>query len=107
MGTERRGCWEPKPEAAHLNVLSKVLDEAQRVRAARAPVPAYHPSSEPAPRDFVPVDTGADAGTKNQPPRSAPGAVDPPAPVDSPPAYVIEPDPGWGERTTLFGDPES
>lgn len=98
-GRELRGCWEPKPEAAHLNVLSKVLDEAQRVRAARAPVPAYQPAAEPASRDFVPVEPIGEHLA------AARGAVDPPL-GEAPEPFVIEPEPAWAERTTLFGEPE-
>jgi hypothetical protein len=25
----------------------------------------------------------------------------------APPAFVIEPEPGWAERTSLFGEPEA
>jgi hypothetical protein len=46
------------------------------------------------------VDEPADIATELEPVPAPP--LDPPAP----PAFVIEPDPGWGQRTSLFGDPE-
>ena len=94
-GLELRGCWEPKPDAADVTVLSTVLNEAQRRRASRAPVPAYRAGEEPPSRGFVPV--GGDPSD---------AAKQPAATDDAPPAFVIEPEERWADRTSLFGDAE-
>lgn len=104
---ELRGCWEPRPTGAEINVLSKVLDDAARIRRDRAPMPAYAPEEAPAARAFVPIES---VTSDRSMPAPADGANDP-APADppdaaSPPPFVIEPDPAWSERTSLFGDPD-
>jgi hypothetical protein len=108
-GQELRGCWEPRPEGPELNVLSKVLDEAGRVRRARTPLPAYRVDETSPAREFVPVEsllTAPAAGRADDQP------VDDSEPRETsagqaPPAFVIEPEPGWAERTSLFGEPEA
>lgn len=80
----------------------------------------------PALRDFVPVESltqGLEAAkTARDQPGAAPSATEsstdlPPANESPPltdaspandalPAFVTEPDPGWDERTSLFGDRE-
>ena len=106
-GLELRGCWEPRPAGPEINVLSKVLDDAARVRRDRAPLPAYAPEEAPTARAFVPVESVTSA---REMPASDDGAgnlasADPPDAV-APAPFVIEPDPGWSERTSLFGDQE-
>ena len=106
---ELRGCWEPAADASDVNVLSKVLDDATRVRSARAPVAAYRPGEAPPMRGFVPVesviDRAADAAS------AAVSADEPNADhgsdVRAPDPFVIQPEPGWADRTSLFGDPDA
>jgi hypothetical protein len=107
-GQELRGCWEPKPEGPEVSVLSRVLDEAGRVRQARTPVPAYRAGESPPGRAFVPVESVARAPAEGRP-ADRPTGDSPPgdtAAVEPPPAFVIESEPGWAERTSLFGEPE-
>lgn len=101
-GRELRGCWEPKAETAHGDVLGKVIDDAQRLRVARASVPAYQAGDAPQPREFVPVETISAAAPVDvpDPPLAEPGEA-------TPPPFVLEPEPGWADRTSLFGDPEA
>ena len=95
--------------------------EPHRLRGGRPTVQAYRNDPAPALRGFVPVESLAAREAPVQPPAepvgvttaTEPSAGMPPAAVATPagtppatPAYVIEPDPGWNERTTLFGDPE-
>ena len=101
---ELRGCWEPKPTGPEINVLAKVLDEAARVRHARTPVPAYRPDEEPVTLAFVPVEAVTRDGAAPRAGRDADAVPAASPEADGPPPFVIEPDPGWGERTTLFGD---
>jgi hypothetical protein len=104
---ELRGCWEPRPAGPEINVLAKVLDDAARIRRDRAPLPEYAPDEAPAARAFVPVESAT--GDRTMPARdddrNDPASADPPD-VAPPPPFLIEPDPGWNERTTLFGDQE-
>jgi len=105
---ELRGCWEPKPEAADVNVLSKVLDDAARVRRGRTPVPAYRPAEVRAARGFVPVESLAErpGETTSDPETVSAQGAGVSTPTAGPEVFVIEPETGWAERTSLFGDPE-
>jgi hypothetical protein len=105
---ELRGCWEPRPAGPAINVLTKVLDDAARIRRGRAPMPAFAPEEAPAARAFVPVESVTsdrsiatpDDGEDELASADVSDAAQPLAP------FVIEPDPGWSERTSLFGDQE-
>jgi hypothetical protein len=114
-GVEQRGCWEPKTTTGQpVGPHPTVIEEPHRLRGGRPIVQAYRGDGTSAPRDFVPleslpgeaaapvrrVDEPADIAAELEPVPAPP--LDPPAP----PAFVIEPDPGWGQRTSLFGDPE-
>jgi hypothetical protein len=104
---ELRGCWEPKPHGPDVNVLSKVLDDAARLRKARTPVPAYRADDAPAGRDFVPVETVKPRRGGVPSRERAPGDQAPIGPPGDPlPPFVVEPEPSWGDRTSLFGEPE-
>ena len=121
-GLEQRGCWEPRTAAGEPESPSpSLVEEPHRLRGGRPTVRAYRNDGAPAPRGFVPIESltaGVDAATK--PPRDEPGgpttAIDPsadgppardvPPATDAPPAFVIEPEPAWDERTSLFGDRE-
>ena len=121
-GLEQRGCWEPKTGAAEpASAVPSLVDEPHRLRGGRPAGQTYRNDGAPALRGFVPVESlTAGVGTEIQPRRGEPGeapaatepsAVVPPATdalpaTGAPPAFVIEPDPGWEGRTTLFGDRE-
>ena len=87
--------------------------EPHRLRGGRPPVQAYRNDPVPALRGFVPVESlVAGPEAREQPPGEP---ADPATTIErgdvrpataAPPAFVIEPDPGWSERTSLFGEPE-
>ena len=106
-GRELRGCWEPRSTGPEVSVLSNVLDEAARARRARAPVPAYRPGAEPATREFIPVEsvTSGRSMSVSTDDVTDPVGVDS-ADAEAPAPFLIEIDPAWDERMTLFGDPE-
>ena len=98
--------------------------EPHRLRGGRPTVQAYRNDPLPVLRGFVPVESLAAAQeVPMQPADGMTGTASsdgmPPAavatragtqPTGTPPAplaFVIEPDPDWDERTSLFGDPES
>ena len=115
-GLEQRGCWESKAAAIEpANPRPSLDEEPHRLRGGRPIVQAYR-NDEPATlRDFVPVESVmAGVDTAPEPPRrkardaratAERGPHDPAATV-APPTFVVEPEPGWDERTTLFGDGE-
>ena len=129
-GLEQRGCWQPNPAAvAEAEQARSVMAvEPHRLRGGRPTVQAYRNDPVPALRGFVPVESLAaereapiqppaepgDVTTANEPSagvppgaRATPAGTPPTGTPPAPPAFVIEPDPGWDERTSLFGDPES
>ncbi len=88
--------------------------EPHRLRGGRPAVQAYRNDVVPALRGFVPVESlvaGPEAQVQPQAETAdrltaiEPGGDLPPTSA-APLAFVIEPDPVWTERTTLFGDPE-
>jgi hypothetical protein len=100
-----------------------MAEEPHRLRGGRPAVQAYRSDQAAELRDFVPVEfvtkmAPAPARTSRPPkaaaaPRATEAAAAPPEPAAevprpaaAPAAFVIEPDPGWSERTSLFGDPE-
>jgi hypothetical protein len=115
-GLEQRGCWELNPAAvAEAEQARSVMAVApHRLRSGRPTVQAYRNDQAPALRGFVPVESlTAGREAAGLPPGEStdfstaiePTAEAPPA-TAAPPAFVIEPELGWGERTTLFGEPE-
>jgi len=109
-GLELRGCWEPGPAAAAEAEQTRSVQPAERhrLRGGRSAPRTADPDGPP-PRDFVPIESLTLERTK---PTEPPAASTTDTPRDdseaaaAPPAFVIEPDLGWGERTSLFGDPE-
>jgi hypothetical protein len=93
--------------------------EPHRLRGGRPTVQAYRNDPAPALRGFVPVESlragyvaagqppgePAEVPAADEPAADEPAAYGTPA-ADAPPEFVIDPDQGWDERTTLFGDPE-
>jgi hypothetical protein len=108
-GLEQRGCWEPKPTPAEPESPRPSLAEEPHRLRGRPSVQVHGVDHAPALRDFVPVELLAPAAQAAVQPPAEPGdtptAIDPPT-ANGPPAFVIEPEPRWGERTSLFGDPE-
>jgi hypothetical protein len=120
-GLEQRGCWEPNPAAvAEAEQARSVMSvEPHRLRGGRPIVQAYRSDQAPALRDFVPVESltkraaGPVPQSRDLGPKAA--SLEPTTDIapatdarvtDTPPTFVIEPDPNWSERTSLFGDPE-
>lgn len=126
-GIEQRGCWEPKTAAGEpASPRPSLVEEPHRLRGGRATVQTYRSDHVPALRDFVPVEslkesfetaraelgqpgdtpTATESSGDVPPANGSPRLNDGSAATDAPPAFVIEPDPGWDERTSLFGDRE-
>lgn len=109
-GLEQRGCWEQgaaaSAEAEQARSVQPV--ERHRLRGGRSAPRTADPNDPPA-RSFVPIESltplPGKPTTLPEGPAVRETSDDPPASA-APPAFVIEPEPGWGERTSLFGDPE-
>jgi hypothetical protein len=109
-GREQRGCWELGPSAAAEAQQTRSVQpvERHRLRGGRSAPRTADPGGPPS-RDFVPIES---LTARRTTPAELPAelaadqpVVESPA-VDAPPAFVIEPEPAWGERTSLFGDRE-
>jgi hypothetical protein len=104
------GCWELGPAAAAEAEQTRAVQpvERHRLRGGRSAPRTADPGGPPS-RDFVPIESLTPMSTmptELPDPRAADqSVVDSPA-ADVPPAFVIEPEPAWSERTSLFGDPE-
>jgi hypothetical protein len=97
-GRELRGCWEGRAEVAPPQPTGVPVIPLHRLRAPAGRFPGGETFEAAAAmhRDFVPLDTMID------PPA---GSADSPTEADgSMPPAVIEQDPDWAERTSLFGD---
>jgi hypothetical protein len=132
-GLEQRGCWAPKAAAGEpASPRPTLVEEPHRLRGGRRPTtPTFGTDTTRALRDFVPVETltvrrATESKAERAEPEPTPVAVpaEPePTPVavehgadehgaerpparNAPPAFVIEPDPAWNERTSLFGEPD-
>jgi len=105
-GLELRGCWEAKPEAPGVTVLSTILDAAAHVRTARMPVPAYRPGDAQRTHDFVPVETVATRRARKRRRADRSEAAEPSEETMPDSGHLGEAEPAWDDRTSLFGDPE-
>jgi len=114
-GLEQHGCWESKTAAGEPeSPRPSLVEEPHRLRGGRPTVQAYRSDATPALRGFVPVEpltagveaAGQASGEAVDTPTASEPAADVPPAKGAPQAFVIEPEAGWGERTSLFGDPE-
>ncbi len=101
-GHELRGCWAPRSATAtDSGPAAPPLPEAHRLRGGRgyAATPGER-AGAPTSRAFVPIEDLVPPGGP------APDHLPVSSALDAVPAFIMEPDERWAERTSLFGDAE-
>lgn len=99
---EQRGCWQQRVPGAEAAAAAPTAPQRRGDSGA--------PASQDADRvahvllEFIPVELVSRAELRDQAPAEAPAEVPPEAQrLPIPP----EPEPGWSERTSLFGEQEA